>query len=626
MIALWSGIVLVALLILCILFILTTYRQRGKTGIFALIFAIFYLLLSIWIIAIMLMQWAGFEHPNVLWALDSVTNISSSLTPVLLVYATSAFFWRWKKIPPMMYLLLIVPVITILVVWTNPLHHLMYVQFSIIRSEIIFGPYMYVAGVYSYLCNLIGIVQIIQFMIVSEEGLYRKQGLVILSGYLVPMIVSVIATLGIVNLSIAATPMAFMVTALSSYLATYKLHIADVRPLATQHLMDQISDGYLVVNAKGLIVSCNQSLQKILGQKVLFRSNAYLKDCYKIGDVESKSIVYDMQASIDTSRRDFTTVSYELAVLATQDAGLQKVYYLVQCIPLSCEGEYAGSVVVVKDITEDKQRLEEAKKSQQRMMERERLAFMGQLSGGFAHNLKTPIMSVTGCAIEIERLIQECQESLGDPEVLEEDYREIYGEMENWVQKIRESCSYMSEIITAVKGQSSTAIGNENMIFTVRELFKRSILLMQHEAKRNGCRLSYIQPTEKEYRLQGDLNVLLQAINNLVDNAIDAVASSEGKKVVLVVEEAEEALRLYVKDNGPGFPDHIKNKLFKEMVTSKGTRGTGLGLYISSMAVNSGFEGTMWAKNHEDGGACVGIDIPLRWVSIVKHGEEGMKA
>lgn len=617
--------VIIALLLLlsfCIWFIICWYRKKERVA-FESIFMVFYLFLAIWIGAILLMQIVGLEHMDILWILDAVTNVSSALTPVFLVWVTSAFFYRWKKVPVKMYLMLLVPVLTILIVWTNPLHFLMYQEFSVIRSEIVFGPYMVIAGGYSYLCILIGIIEIIRFMINNTEKLYRKQGMVILCGYLLPMIVSVVSTLGIANFSIAATPMTFMVTAICSYIAIYRLHIVDIRPIATKHLLDRISDGYLILNPKGLVVNYNLSVENILGHILNLKDNVYLQDCRKPNDAESNSIVYDMLTAADTCRRDATIVSYELNLAAPRDGNYKTLYYFVQIIPMMFENDFAGSVVILKDISEVKQSIEETKNNQIRMLEQERLAFMGQLTGGFAHNLKTPIMGVTGCAVAIERLIKECQDSLGDPEVVEEDYREIYGEMESWLKKIRESCSYMSDIITAVKGQTSTAIGDENMIFTVRELFKRASILMKHEAKRNRCEIEFVQPETKEYQLRGDLNVLLQAVNNLLANAIDATKEQEIRVVTLVVEEAEQTLKIFVKDTGPGLQQEVKDKLFREMVTSKGTKGTGLGLYISSLAVSSQFEGTMWADNLPEGGACVGMDIPRRRVTVLNH-MEGM--
>ena len=62
---------------------------------------------------------------------------------------------------------------------------------------------------------------------------------------------------------------------------------------------------------------------------------------------------------------------------------------------------------------------------------------------------------------------------LGDPEVTPEDYREIYQEIDEWVNKVREACSYMSEIITAVKGQAVNMSRSETEAFAVSDAMKR---------------------------------------------------------------------------------------------------------------------------------------------------------
>ena len=125
--------------------------------------------------------------------------------------------------------------------------------------------------------------------------------------------------------------------------------------------------------------------------------------------------------------------------------------------------------------------MQQVQDSQARMMEQERLASLGQMIGGLAHNLKTPIMSISGCISAVETLVDECLESLDDPHVTAEDYREIYGEMADWFDKMRESSSYMSDIITAIKGQAASVNAAEDVSFTTEDLIKRSMLLMRHE-------------------------------------------------------------------------------------------------------------------------------------------------
>ena len=75
-------------------------------------------------------------------------------------------------------------------------------------------------------------------------------------------------------------------------------------------------------------------------------------------------------------------------------------------------------------------------------MERERLASLGQLIGGIAHNLKTPIMSISGATEGLTDLIKEYDESIGDPEVTNEDHHAIAKDMSEWVDKIKTHTAY----------------------------------------------------------------------------------------------------------------------------------------------------------------------------------------
>lgn len=68
-----------------------------------------------------------------------------------------------------------------------------------------------------------------------------------------------------------------------------------------------------------------------------------------------------------------------------------------------------------KDITQHKEDMQTIKNNQEILMERERLAGLGQLIGGIAHNLKTPIMSIAGAVQGLENLIHEYEESIDDP-------------------------------------------------------------------------------------------------------------------------------------------------------------------------------------------------------------------
>ena len=171
-----------------------------------------------------------------------------------------------------------------------------------------------------------------------------------------------------------------------------------------------------------------------------------------------------------------------------------------------------------KDVSRLKESMQRLQNNQNKMMEKERLASLGQMVGGIAHNLKTPIMSIAGAATAMENLVNECQLSRNNLQVTKEDYDEIYKEMIDWILRTKEACSYMSDIISAVKGQATNMNTSVQEEFTLEELFRRVGLLMNHELKSNKCDLKITNNVDNSYVINGDINNLVQVMNNLISN------------------------------------------------------------------------------------------------------------
>ena len=98
---------------------------------------------------------------------------------------------------------------------------------------------------------------------------------------------------------------------------------------------------------------------------------------------------------------------------------------------------YLGTLILLKDITQHIEDMHTIQDNQDRLVEKERLASLGQLIGGISHNLKTPIMSISGAAEGISDLIKEYDASIGDPEVTNEDHHEIANDMKNGLKNQR---------------------------------------------------------------------------------------------------------------------------------------------------------------------------------------------
>ena len=254
----------------------------------------------------------------------------------------------------------------------------------------------------------------------------------------------------------------------------------------------------------------------------------------------------------------------------------------------------------------------EIHKNQNMLMERERLASLGQLIGGIAHNLKTPIMSISGAAEGLTDLIKEYDASIGDPEVNNQDHHDIAKDMDSWVEKIKEYTSYMSDIITAVKGQAVTLSETEDMSFDVEELLKRVNILMRHELKNAIVYLNISMKTNENIIIHGDINSLVQVINNMVSNAIQAYEGKTEQNIDLIVDKQDNNLLISVRDYASGLPKKVKEKLFKEMITTKGKNGTGLGLYMSYSTIRAHFNGNILVDSEEGKGTIFTIVLPLQ--------------
>ena len=251
------------------------------------------------------------------------------------------------------------------------------------------------------------------------------------------------------------------------------------------------------------------------------------------------------------------------------------------------------------------------KDNQDMLMEKERLASLGQLIGGIAHNLKTPIMSIAGAAEGINDLIKEYDSSIGDPEVTIQDHHDIAKDMSVWVEKIKQYTEYMSDVITAVKGQAVVMSEQDTYTFTIDELVKRVDILMKHELKNALIELVTSVEINGNTELKGNINSLVQVINNMISNAIQAYNGKTNEKIFLTISKEKNKIIVAIKDEAGGLPKEVTNKLFKEMITTKGKNGTGLGLFMSYSNIRAHFNGNIIVESTPGIGTEFKIILPL---------------
>lgn len=257
-----------------------------------------------------------------------------------------------------------------------------------------------------------------------------------------------------------------------------------------------------------------------------------------------------------------------------------------------------------------KENIENIHDKQDMLVEKERLASLGQMIGGIAHNLKTPIMSIGGASEGLSDLIKEYDNSIGDSDVTNEDHHEIAGEMNDWVNKIKLHTEYMSDVITAVKGQAVRLSDEQIDAFTIDDLLKHITILMKHELKNALIELNIIKNIDTSLQLYGNINILVQVINNIISNAIQSYNGQKNKIIDFEIREEGAYISFKITDYGCGIKKEIQEKLFKEMVTTKGKNGTGLGLFMSYSTIKANFNGQLSFESEVGKGTSFNILIP----------------
>lgn len=533
---------------------------------------------------------------------DYMIYVPIVLLPVALYYFSSVFADNTVTFTKKSLLLLVIPIVTIVVLWTNDLHHLFYKNYSTSNVDTVFGPYFTIYSIYTYGLLIFDIIKLIKAS-VKSTNILSIQSLLIVIGAIIPIAVNVVGFMNIVPMSIYTTPISLSFTIVLWGIAIFKYDFLNISPIALSSIVNQMSDAYIVLNIENEVSDCNSSFEKIFNvskkdiigepfENLEIGDKITLKKSESFGNflekVQSGNKSYQVEAHLNNKSKYFTI---EISALISD----------YKCV---------GVLILFKDTTQHIHDMEALKNNQDILMERERLATLGQMVGGIAHNLKTPIMSIAGATDGLQDLITEYDKSIDDNEVTKEDHHAIAKDMNEWIKKINSYDAYMSDVITAVKGQTANFNSNTNEEFTIDELLKRVNILMRHELKRALISLKIDCQLDKNTTIMGNVNSLVQIVNNIISNAIQSYKGEQNKNIYLTISQKHNNIVIAIKDYGCGIPEKIQKKLFNEMVTTKGHNGTGLGLFMSYSTIKGHFNGDLTFTSEVDKGSTFNIILP----------------
>ena len=251
---------------------------------------------------------------------------------------------------------------------------------------------------------------------------------------------------------------------------------------------------------------------------------------------------------------------------------------------VDAEAKISGVIISVRDITVER-------KLEQQVVQSERLAAMGAMIGGVAHELNNPLTAIMGVS-----------ELLQDTETNESSRKQL--------AMLQQQARRAAEIVQNLTYFSRPPAPGKSRINLV-EVVERTLNLHAYSLRKNNITVDFLKEAGVPYAL-GDPHQLMQVFLNLIVNAEQAIREARDKGTLRIrLGKGDNSVWVSFHDDGPGIPKETLASIFDPFYTTKRPgRGTGLGLSICKSVMKE-HSGSVEAANSPDGGAVFTVTLPV---------------
>jgi len=346
-----------------------------------------------------------------------------------------------------------------------------------------------------------------------------------------------------------------------------------------QSSIESTADGILVVDRNGSVVTFNQRFAQLwlIPPGLLEARDDHALVSHAAAQLKSPE---QFMGKLRQLRSQPEAEDFD--VLEFKDGRVFERY----SIPQRQDGEAVGRVWSFRDVTERTQ-------SEQALRQTEKLAAMGSLLAGVAHELNNPLSVILGQA---EMMIRTAGSG---------------------------PLAQRADQIVQAAGRCASIVGNflalarqrppERSRLDLNEVVREVLDIVSYPLRMDGVDVVLDLHADIPV-LMGDPHQLHQVVLNLITNAQDAMHATEGPRMMVVstsFDAASQRIRLEVSDTGPGIPADVRSRLFEPFFTTKPPgQGTGLGLSLCQGIVES-HGGRIQAESEEGKGALFRVELPV---------------
>jgi len=340
---------------------------------------------------------------------------------------------------------------------------------------------------------------------------------------------------------------------------------------------EMIQEDIMVIGSDYRILNINETLLKKVGMD---REEALGQYCYQITHKQNvpcsgKDHKCPLIQTLKTHKSSKETHLHK-------DKNNEDIYYSISTYPIFEKNEVVGAIEVARDITPDIN-------ARQTLMQQDKLASIGRLSAGVAHEINNPLTTI----LTTSMLMQE-EVDHDDP-----SYQEL---------EIITSEALRCRKIVASLLEFSRQTNPEKKLYHINKIITACIVLTRKQAAFKD--LSITQNLDENIpRTPIDKDQIQQALINLILNALDATESGGKISVSSKFISPDKVIEIAISDAGKGIDEKNKLKIFEPFFTTK-EGGTGLGLAITHGIIQR-HGGTINVKNRQGQGVTFTISLPI---------------
>ncbi|MFL9500508.1 sensor histidine kinase [Rhodopseudomonas palustris] len=380
-------------------------------------------------------------------------------------------------------------------------------------------------------------------------------------------------------------------------------------------VIESVSDILIVCDRHGSILQVNPAAVRLLGDStgtLLHRSLTDLVDPADRGRIDA---LLQAQCPSEISNLEIRFVT---------ERGLSDLYAINGATRCDPAGHRLGAVLTGRPIGELRRAYEalhaahsELQHAQRQLVEQEKMASLGRLVAGVAHELNNPISFIYGNIHTLDRYRDRMSAYLGaihrgaEPTEIERLRRDLkidalladYGSL---IEGTLEGAMRVADVVKNLRRLSFPKSG-ESLRVDVDRVVRTAV---RWAARAKPHHVDFAFDIAPELQILGNEGQFHQIIVNLIDNALDAVRGQAAPRIEIVARRDGDQIVITISDNGAGLPDGLIDKIFEPFFTTKPVgEGTGLGLWISyGIAREHG--GTLAAANRSGGGAVFTLMLP----------------